>query len=231
MSNGDAARRTAIRLVSEGHEPTFYELVSWIRQETGVSSAEANRTVMRLLGNGTFRTTMGSRIVTGRGGGGGGGGVKSTLEIMAAVLGIIAAVLGIWQGLVQFKVIQGPGPIQIVFPSGFPFPSSNGFPTGGDIPSLPDFPTDPAPEVPTGLSVSGTCDTHLELRWNAVAGADKYRIVRNGSEVGVTDETRWPIPGPVDNESAEWAVRAVSGFPESKSPPSSSIAIEGCGFG
>jgi len=164
----------AIDIVAEGHEPDFYQLQREL-QEAGASHAEANQTILRLRGQGVIRTTFTGRFVLPgnrrrRGGGGGGG---HGLSIAASLLGIIVAVLGIWEIGARNGVIPGPGPIGIVFPSGFEFP----FPSFDPNPSIPEIKTGAPLDAPQ-ITMSGNCDEGYTFRWNDVPGAGSYEVQR-----------------------------------------------------
>ena len=164
----------AIDIVAEGHEPNFYQLQREL-QQAGASHAEANQTILRLRGQGVIRTTFTGRFVLPgqrrRAGGGGGGG--HGLSIAASVLGIIVAVLGIWEIGARSNLIPGPGPIGIVFPSGIPFP----FPSFDPNPSIPEIKTGPPLDAPQ-ITMTGDCDKGYTFRWNDIQGAGSYEVQR-----------------------------------------------------
>jgi hypothetical protein len=180
----------AIDIVAEGHEPDFYQLQREL-QEAGASHAEANQTILRLRGHGVIRTTFTGRFVLPghrrrRGGGGGGGHGRS---IAASLLGIIVAVLGIWEIGARNGVIPGPGPIGIVFPSGFEFP----FPSFNPNPSIPEIKTGPPLAAPQ-IRISGDCSGGYTVRWDAVPGADDYQVRANGNFRATASGTEHFIP-------------------------------------
>jgi hypothetical protein len=179
----------AIDIVAEGHEPDFYQLQREL-QQAGASHAEANQTILRLRGQGVIKTTFTGRFVMPgqrrRAGGGGGG---HGLSIAASVLGIIVAVLGIWEIGARNGVIPGPGPIGIVFPSGsdFPFPSFN------PNPSIPEIKSGQPLDTPS-ITISGDCVAGYTVRWDAVAGAEDYQVRENGHFRATTSGTDLFIP-------------------------------------
>jgi hypothetical protein len=214
----DLLRRIAIEIVAEGYEPTFDELVGSLQHETGASHSEARATVLRLLGRGVLRTNFASRIVLGRRSGG--GGAEHSLAIVAAVLGIIAAILSIWEIGARNGVFPGPGPIEIIFPSHAPVPVQSGFPT---IPAIPTGAKLTAPKA----TISGNCDSGFTIKWTAVAGAEKYRVEEDGHFKATEDGTSHFIPAAEVFVQHSYTVSATA-LLNPTSDPSNAVIAEKC---
>ena len=160
-----------IDIVAEGHEPDFYQLQREL-QRAGASHAEANQTILRLRGQGVITTTFTGRFILPgqrRRGRGGGGGAGHGLGIAASLMGIIAAVLGIWEIGARTDLIAGPGPIGIVFPSGFEFQ----LPSVNPDSNIPEIKSGQPLDAPT-ITMSGNCTEGYTIRWNDVPGAGSY---------------------------------------------------------
>lgn len=184
-SRREQLRRIAVAMVAEGYEYTLYDLSARLQRETGASSQEANRTLMELLGNGTLRTTFGSRVALGRSRGGGG----HWLRNVSAFLGIVVSLLTIWEIGARNGWFPGPGPIDIVFRDG----DSNGSTpsTDGTIPTIPMGEQLEAPEA----SITGNCETGFTITWGPVDGAESYRIEVDGHFRSTELGTDFFIPG------------------------------------
>ena len=169
----------AMDIIAEGHEPSFYQLQREL-QDAGASHSEANETILRLRGSGSIATTFSGRFVLPgarrrRGGRRGGGGGGHAIGIVASLLAIVAAGLGIWEIGARNGIIPGPGPFQIVFPSGLVMPSFGPNGNGG----VPDIKTGPDLAAPT-IGISGNCDAGYTISWSTVDGAERYEVRENG---------------------------------------------------
>ena len=51
------------------------------------------------------------------------------------------------------------------------------------------------PAAPTGLSLTSAGETHLSIKWNAVSGAAKYHILRDGVKVSTVSGTQFSDSG------------------------------------
>ncbi|MFD5712887.1 PHB depolymerase family esterase [Streptomyces pharetrae] len=63
--------------------------------------------------------------------------------------------------------------------------------------------------APTGLDVTGTTDTSVTLRWNAVAGAKSYQVFRGGTRVADTASTAHTDTGLATGTAYRYTVTAV----------------------
>ncbi|MEV5725904.1 PHB depolymerase family esterase [Streptomyces pharetrae] len=63
--------------------------------------------------------------------------------------------------------------------------------------------------APTGLDVTGTTDTSVTLRWNAVAGAESYQVFRGGTRVADTASTAYTDSGLAPGTAYRYTVTAV----------------------
>jgi hypothetical protein len=223
-SRQDQLRQVAIGIVAEGSQPSFYQLAARLQREAGASLAEANRTILQLLGRHTFQTTMsGGIVLAGYGGGGGGGGsvIKSLLESVAAILGIIAAVLAIWQGAVFGGALPYPGPLQIIFPTPIPSPNGGGGGGGGVIPT-----TGPKLAAPHA-SISGDCDAGYTITWTAVKGATQYQVRVNDNYRATVSGTKLKIPGEQVMTDQKYTVIATA-LQRPPSEPSNAVTATEC---
>ncbi|MGW3986245.1 extracellular catalytic domain type 1 short-chain-length polyhydroxyalkanoate depolymerase [Streptomyces sp. NPDC004830] len=63
--------------------------------------------------------------------------------------------------------------------------------------------------APTGLSVTGTTDHTVSLKWNAVAGASSYAVHRDGTRVGTATSTAYTDTGLATGTGYGYTVAAV----------------------
>ncbi len=90
-----------------------------------------------------------------------------------------------------------------------------------------DEPTEPqAPDAPTGLSVTNKTTSSVTLEWDAVAGVDGYKIVRDGVEIDTTTSTSYTDNG-LDNETSyQYIVRSYNEAGTSEDSSSVTVATE-----
>lgn len=216
-------REIALDIVAEGDEPDFYELVRRIRSETGAGHADANRTVFELRRRGAIRVTMsGGFVVRSRSRGSGSGGGGHMLGIVAALLGILGSLLGIWEIAVRNGAIAGPGPIGIVFPNWSGVPN----PTLGPMPSPPAFPTGAKLEAPAA-SISGNCETGFTITWTAIEGAENYRLEEDGHFYATKYGTEHFVPAKEVFEDRRYTVFATA-LLRPRSDASNPVVAEKC---
>lgn len=65
--------------------------------------------------------------------------------------------------------------------------------------------------APTALTVAGTTDTTVSLRWEAIDGATSYTVLRGGTKVGSTTATSYTDPGLATGTTYSYTVAAVDG--------------------
>jgi len=218
-SRQEQLKRAAIFIVADGSQPNFYQLASRLQYEAGASLAEANRTILELLGRHALQTTMSGGIVLAGQGGGGGSAVKSVLESAAAILGIIAAILAIWQGAVFGGALPGPGPLQIIFPTPLPIPTGTGGGGGGVI----DGPKLGSPHA----TISGDCTSGYTIKWSAVSGAEKYQVRVDDHFRQTVPGTRLKIPADEVMSDQEYTVIATA-LQRPQSDPSNTVIATKC---
>src|SRR5262245_42366997 len=222
-SRAATLKRITVDIVAEGGQPNFYELVGEIKRRTGASHAEANRAVMELLGHGILRTTMSSRIVVNRPDPARDRGAGRGLEILASLLAIVAAVLGIWEVLARTDRISGPGPIELLFPS----PTISGGGGGGGGGGVPPIPSNGPRLGAPKATISGTCETGYTITWTAVNGAERYVIEADGKYQGdETGTTRKVKPEELFGDT-EYTVIARA-FLRPDSDPSNPVLAKDC---
>jgi hypothetical protein len=120
------------------------------------------------------------------------GSAGHTLQSVAAILGIIAAILAIWEVAARTDLPVGNGPTSIVQSisdgsSPSPSPTAPTLPTTGPGEQL---------DTPSSVSMSGDCQG-LTLTWEPVVGAERYRVDRDGStwtSVTHTEYSFTPFP-------------------------------------
>jgi hypothetical protein len=217
MSRRDWLESTAIEIVARGRRPSFYDLQRQL-QAAGASHREANETIFTLRRRGEIRTTMTGRFILPNDPRGGGG-IGQALGILASILGIVAAVLGIWEVGARNGIIPGPGPLEIVFPSGGPHPTTGPFPT---FPGLTTGPPLGAPKI----SISGACPKYT-ITWKAVEGAEKYTIRVDGQFRGNVAGTSYTLPSEQLFGDGEVTVTATA-LTRPDSPPSNAVLAKDC---
>ncbi|MER6923366.1 cellulose binding domain-containing protein, partial [Streptomyces spiralis] len=80
--------------------------------------------------------------------------------------------------------------------------------SGGGDPGTPDT---TAPSAPTGLTVSGTTDTSVSLKWTAATdnvGVTGYDVYRAGTKVGSTTSTSFTDTGLTASTAYTYSVKA-----------------------
>jgi hypothetical protein len=100
-------RQLALMIVAEHQPMSPYDLVARLQREAGASAADANRTMFELLRSGQLKS--GFRGVT-VGGSRRDGGGSHMLGNTAAVLGIVAALLSIWEIGARTDLLPVRGP-------------------------------------------------------------------------------------------------------------------------
>jgi len=78
-----------------------------------------------------------------------------------------------------------------------------------------------APDVPSGLAVTSSSSTELDLQWNATTNAAYYIILRNGVQIGTTYDTQFYDRTVMPNDNYMYSVEAVGLV--STSAPSATI--------
>jgi hypothetical protein len=130
----------------------------------------------------------------------------SVLTLPAEILGIVTALLAIWQFGAQLGWIPGDTPIERVQSALNTSPS-----TTSDIapPTIPTLPSPAKLPAPQNLKATGNCDA-LVLTWSAVDGADKYRIEGDGHFVGTTSDPSYQTQVFPDDKKHSYRVRATA---------------------
>jgi hypothetical protein len=149
----------------------------------------------------------------------------STLSVVADVLGIIMAVIGLWELAARFDIVSGRSPSEITRDAFDPGRGST-FPS----PTIPTLPTIGEPmtlNAPANVQVSGGCD-QFTLTWDPVDGAERYVIERDGFGTGTTTETEFKFQLFPDGMTHDFRVRAAA-FP-AQSEPSESVEVGPCSF-
>ena len=140
------------------------------------------------------------------------------LQKARQVLLIIIALLGIWEGVA--RIAGADGPIGIARDVG-----NNPTPPA---PNQPTIPTDGQDlDKPSGVSLSGDCESGFTLTWQPVDGAEKYRIEQDGHFAGMEDDTDYTILVFRDGNQHSYRVFAEA-FPHSQSEASDQAVTEAC---
>jgi hypothetical protein len=147
-----------------------------------------------------------------------------TLEKVAALVGIVAGLLAIWEGVA--RIAGGDGPITVI-------QNISDGPTPGPTTTSTTVPTIPTNggqlATPSDVSVSGDCESGFTLTWQKVEGAERYRIESDGSPIASvtnTDYLAHPFP---DNHEHSYRVTATA-FQHDDSEPSDEVTVGPCSF-
>jgi hypothetical protein len=97
------------------------------------------------------------------------------------------------------------------------------------VPTPPSTSTGDQLEAPTGVSISGDCDSGFTLTWQPVDGAESYRIERDGSFAGEESDTDHSIPVFPDGQEHRFRVFAEA-FERPRSDPSDEVVTDACSF-
>jgi hypothetical protein len=144
------------------------------------------------------------------------------LETIAAILGIIASLLAIWEGAARVGLPVGDGPIGVVHEI------SDG--SNSNIPTTPSIPgSGEQLTAPSGVSVSGDCESGYTVTWQPVEGADRYRIERDGFFAGSVTDADYSIQPFPDGKEHRYEVFAEA-FPRPRSEASDEVVAGPCSF-
>jgi hypothetical protein len=149
------------------------------------------------------------------------GSAGHTLQSVAAVLGIIAALLAIWEAAARSDLV-GDGPSSIVQNVGA---GSSASPT----PTAPTLATmEPAEQLdtPSGVSISGDCKS-MTLTWDPVEGAERYRVDRDGFAFTSVTHTEYAFAPVPDGQAHSYEVLAEAP-PRPRSAASDEVLTEPC---
>lgn len=149
----------------------------------------------------------------------------STLSIVADVLGIVTALLALWEIGARVDVIPGPSPVQRVQEVIDDSPEQEDSPIPAPSISTVDGQETQPLEVPTNVQISGGCDG-FTLTWDPVESAERYFIERDGFRIDTTTDTEYQFSSLPDGESHEYRIRAGA-FPR-ESDPSEGVVADPC---
>jgi hypothetical protein len=144
------------------------------------------------------------------------------LQKVGAFLGIVTSLIGIWQFVASETDLLGRGPVAIAKDIG----SGSNEPT---VPTLPPITTGDQLEAPTGVAISGDCDSGFTLTWQPVEGAERYRVERDGFFAGEESDTDHSIRPFPDGQQHRFRVFAEA-LQRPRSDPSDEVVTDACSF-
>lgn len=141
------------------------------------------------------------------------------LEKFGVIVGIIASLLAIWEGFARIAGKEGPISIAQKIDDNSSTTVSN----------PPVIDGNKHLDKPSGVSLSGDCQSGFTLTWQPVDGADTYRVERDGMFNGTEYDTDHPIQVFPDGKTHSFRVFAQA-FPSSRSEASDEVVADACSF-
>ena len=152
---------------------------------------------------------------------------RGALTVVAELLGILSALIALWEFGARLNVIPGESPIERAKEVVDPTTTSTSVEPEITVPPIET--TRPLQlQSPGNVQLSGSCE-RFTLEWDTVDGAERYVVERNGQFAGFTEDASYTFELFPDGKAHEYRVRA-SAF-RTQSIPSESVDVGPCTIG